>query len=608
MPPFRQMKPTRKLLASSALFAVVLFHSLSAASRDDFPELFAEDTLLYIEIPSLPTLRDNWDENPFNELYQREEVREFINGLMKQFIPDFDKENGRSWLEDENDEVIWEGMLGSQIVFGVSRFDLLSMIPGPLANEASNKEIPDLWLVIDFEEKEFKKSLVEDMEEEEHEYVEYENFYIMLLDELTVSYNDDIIIISNTEETSRTLIDRYLGESSQPSLEDNENFQRSFLRLYENSEIFYYVDLSFIGELAADAASKFEDLYSPMVQNGQLAPSENILKALGLEALQGFAGSVDLDPSQQKMRSLVLLEPNNGFFGRFMGHYGNSLPDTSFLGEDLSQAMATSFDISGMLHDFEQTVFAISPFAGQLYADQKLNYEQKLSVQFDESLIDNFSGSLYLVSGVTPNTAASNLDEEFQGMEHLLDQGSTYIIGINDRVSLEALYDSFRATFDPQGFYLKEEFLGASYYSIKTPGMPFGPSLFISDQHMVYEQTNPDFGKLVMSMMQNPGDPIFERRDVRDALNELPSNPIGLTYTDAQKMLTTFTKAFSSLLPIFAQQAALNTEPGGEDPDHSLEDLPELPIIEDFEYFSITTTYKENNDIYQEGILRPKTN
>ena len=191
-------------------------------------------------------------------------------------------------------------------------------------------------------------------------------------------------------------------------------------------------------------------------------------------------------------------------------------------------------------------------------------------------------------------------------MESIFDQGNTYILGINDRVSLEALFDSFRATFDPQGFYLKEEFLGASYYSIKTPGMPFGPSLFISDQHMIYEQTNPDFGKLVMSMMQNPGDPIFERRDVRDALNELPSNPIGLTYSDAQKMLTTFTKTISSLLPLIAQQAALDSE-NGEGSDASLEDLPEPPIIEDFGYFTITTTYKENNDIYQEGILRPKT-
>ena len=302
----------------------------------------------------------------------------------------------------------------------------------------------------------------------------------------------------------------------------------------------------------------------------------------------------------------MLLEPNDGFFGRIMGHYGNSLPDTSFLGEDLSQAMASSFNISGMLHDFEQLVFSISPFGGQIYADQKLQYEQRLSVQFDEALIDNFSSSLYMVSGETPNTGATNLGEEFQGMESIFDQGNTYILGINDRVSLEALFDSFRATFDPQGFYLKEEFLGASYYSIKTPGMPFGPSLFISDQHMIYEQTNPDFGKLVMSMMQNPGDPIFERRDVRDALNELPSNPIGLTYSDAQKMLTTFTKTISSLLPLIAQQAALDSE-NGEGSDASLEDLPEPPIIEDFGYFTITTTYKENNDIYQEGILRPKT-
>ena len=603
------MTTTRKLRASCTLIAFVLLYNFSAASRDDFPELYGEDTLLYIEIPSVPTLQDNWDENPFNELYQRDDVREFIDALIEQITPNMGKENGEPWLEDENDEAIWEGMKGSQIIFGISRFDLISMIPNPMAaggngGSKPKMKVPDLWLIFDFQGKELKESLIEDMEEEEQEYVEYEDFYIILMDEMVVAFNDDIIGITNNEETARNLIDRYLGESSQPSLADNENFQRSFLRLYENSEIFFYVDLSFISELAVGAASEFEGLYSPMVQAGQLAPPENILSALGLEALQGFAGSIDLEPTQEKMRSLMLLEPNDGFFGKIMGHYGDSIPDTSFLGEDLSQAMASSFNISGMLHDFEQLVFSISPFGGQIYAGQKLQYEEMLSVQFDEALIDNFSSSLYMVSGETPNTATTNSGEDLQGMESIFDQGNTYILGINDRVSLEALFDSFRATFDPQGFYLKEEFLGASYYSIKTPGMPFGPSLFVSDQHMIYEQTNPDFGKLVMSMMQNPGEPIFERRDVRDALNELPSNPIGLTYSDAQKLLTSFTKAISGLLPILAQQAAEN----GEDPDVALEDLPEFPIIEDFGYFTITTTYKENNDIYQEGILRPKTN
>ena len=34
----------------------------------------------------------------------------------------------------------------------------------------------------------------------------------------------------------------------------------------------------------------------------------------------------------------------------------------------------------------------------------------------------------------------------------------------------------------------------------------------------------------------------------------------------------------------------------------------EFPIIEDFDFFTIATTYKEGDDLYQEGVMRPKSN
>ncbi len=559
----------------------------------------------------MPQLSEDWESNPFYELYQRPDVKEFVDGLVEAFAPNWGEEaDGSPWIEDENDEAILEGLKSSQIAIGITRFDILSMIPNPMLNPMGDEtedtsNPPNFWVVFDFEPNDLKESLIEDMEEEEHECVEYEDFYIMLVDDIAVLYNDDILSITNNEETARNFIDRYLGESSRNSLEDKDHFQESFLRLYEDSDLFFFADLTFLSEVVESAFTNFEELYLPLVQSGRMAPPENILQALGLDAFRGLSVSFDSDPDELKMKSMAIVEPNEGFFGKLTGHYGNSLPDVSFLSEDLSQATVTSFDVSGVLKDLEDTVATISPFAGQTYQLQKSQMEQMLSVQFDEALIENFSSSFYMVSGETPNTAAADLGEEFRGMEKILNQGSTYILGINDRVSFEALFDSMSATFDPQGFYAKQDYLGASGYSMKTMEFGFGPSLFLSDQHLIYEENNQDFAKLVISMMQNPGKPIFQRRDVRDALNELPPDPIGITYSDAEKILTTFTGVFSNLAPMFAKNAAM--EEGLEESEDPFRNLPPPPIIDDFSYFSITNTYKENDNIYQEGILRPKS-
>ncbi len=598
--------------APVAFLAFISFLPALSASRSDYPELFPEETLFYLEIPSFPQLEDDWKANPIYELYKREDVKDFVDELLEAITQNFGSDDeSNPWIEDENDEAILEGLRSSQIAIAIGRFDLVSLLPNPMINPMGNAPIeasdpPNFWAVFDFESTDLKDNLMADMEDEEYEYVEYKDFHIMFVDEFAVLFNDDVLSITNNEETSRNFIDRYLGENPRSSLDDKKSFQDCFLRLYEDSDLFIYLDLTFITESVESAFTNLEDIYSPLIQSGRMAPPENILQALGLDAFRGLSFSIDSDPEVLKSKSLILIEPNDGFFGRLMGHYGNTLPDTSFLSEDLSQATVTSFDISGVLKDLEETIAIVSPFAGKTYQTQKANFEQMLSIQLDETLIDNFSGSFYLVAGETPNTAASNLGEAFRGMEKILDQGSTYIIGINDRISFEAMLDSMSATFDPQGFYQKQEYLGASGYSMKEMQFGFGPSLFLSDQHLIYEENNQDFAKLVISMMQNPENPIFERRDVRDALNELPTDPIGITYSDAQKLLTTFSGLFSSLLPLLTESATdEESEDGaGENP---FENLPDTPVVKDFRYFSITNTYKENDNIYQEGILRPKS-
>jgi hypothetical protein len=600
------MKKSNRLAVASALLSVVVSSHSAWSARDDLATFFDEDTMLYVEIPSVPQLREDWKANPFYELYQREEVKEFIDGMVATLMEEEEfKNNWDSAMNafSEDDGPILEGLLTGQIAIGVTRLDFLSLLPNPMLTpeqKAARKPAsPNFWIIFDHDDDDMKDKLIEDMEEEEDEYIEYEGFYIILADEIFVAYNDDIVAVTNTEESAITFVDRYLHNDSRPTLADSETFQNGFSRLYEDSEIFYYADLKVIGDLAEEAASEYAEMTGAMVENGQLAPTETILKALGLETFRGLTGSLDLDPSELKANAFVDLEPNEGFFGKLIEHYGYSLPDTRFLGEDLSQASASSFDISGMLHDLETTIAIISPFAGQMYAAQKAQFGQTLSIDIDQALIDNFSGSLYVAAGETPNTAAQAMAADMPGMESYFDQGNTIILGINDRLSLEALFDSLIATFNQTSLITKQDYLGVSNYALQTPEPRPGPAVFISDQHLIFEQTNPDFAKLIVVMMQNPGKPLFERRDVQDAFNALPPDPVGITFNDAEKLLAFMSRFFKNMTD---QVAAMDK---GEE-DNPFSQL-KIPVIEDFSYFTLGINYKLDGDLHQEIIMRPKT-
>jgi hypothetical protein len=177
------MKKINWFAPAATLLSLHLLSGIAYAAREDLPTLFDEDTLFYIEIPSVPQLQEDWEANPFYELYQREEVKEFIDGLLEAFMEDKaieDEFGGVMDIFDEEDQGVIDGLLSGQIAFGISRLDFLSMLPNPTLSPEENAvrelEIPNFWLVFDYDDDTLKEKLIKDMEEEEDEYIEYEDF------------------------------------------------------------------------------------------------------------------------------------------------------------------------------------------------------------------------------------------------------------------------------------------------------------------------------------------------------------------------------------------------------------------------------------------------
>ena len=371
------LHPMRKicnyLIASILLILALGCGKPSYETRDNYASLIDQNAVFYLEIPNFKQLQEDWVNNPFYELLQREDLKEFIQALMKLLLEKMDVDDDTiSPLQDEVSLELIKSLFQGQIALGVCLPDFETLIDPPSQSKESAENYfqpPDFWLILDHGNSDLQHELVEQLEKHEDEIIKYEDFNMVTSDILTLAFQGGIVLLTNSEETATRFIDRYQGENSQPTLGDSDNFQKGYIRFYEDSEVFYYLDLSFLEAFAETVVDATGAGYARMVEEGMLAPAEQVLEELGLDAFRAITGSMDMDPEVLKTRVLTVIQPNDGFFGKLTSHYGSSLPDTGFLGEDLKQAVVFNYSISDMIHDLEKTISAISPLAGRANKD-----------------------------------------------------------------------------------------------------------------------------------------------------------------------------------------------------------------------------------------------
>ena len=200
------MKIIKGFVRAATLLSLSLNFNVSHAAREDLPTLFDEDTLLYLEIPSIPQLKEDWEANPLYELYQREEVKAFVDQTIANLSSDtFPKNEENEW--DEQDQEMMEGLFTGQLALGVSNLDFLSFFPDPTLspedNQSRGKPIPNFWVVFDYDDESLLDILIQSLEDDENEYREYEDFYIVLDQEFIILFNEDIAAMCKDECPSR---------------------------------------------------------------------------------------------------------------------------------------------------------------------------------------------------------------------------------------------------------------------------------------------------------------------------------------------------------------------------------------------------------------------
>ena len=72
----------------------------------------------------------------------------------------------------------------------------------PDENALREPPVPNFWIVFDYDQDGLLDLLIADMEEDESEHIEYEGFYIMIDEEFSVAFNDDVAALCNNEEAA----------------------------------------------------------------------------------------------------------------------------------------------------------------------------------------------------------------------------------------------------------------------------------------------------------------------------------------------------------------------------------------------------------------------
>jgi len=566
-----------------------------AQANDSLARYFPEDSSLYIEVPDGEQFQEDWKQGPLYELYEREDVQEFVQAMIAKAM---DEASMDDLGEDSEDQALFQQLFKEQFAVGIQ---LKSLAADILSGNVENEDFaPDVLAVFAIDDDDFYEKLLEKTKEEEGDTREVGDFLVVNVDEnVFVCLNPEVVALCSRESQMDAFLDRY--QNSGTSLLDNGMYQEAEDRVFQQSEINCFLDLSILDSTLRELIPMLPPNFTAQVQAGSIAPPEAILDALGLNAFQMLAFSWDLDPDELRSRNIITMEPNDGLFGSLLEYYGKDMPDESVFTNNLHQAVAANFDLSAFLHKLEATIQAVSPMGFGMYQMYKSNLEQQLGISFSEAIIDNFDANMYVFGGVEENTSISpEFAEQMGEMADMMNQGQTMALGIKNRTALENLIDRLNEAY-MGGSLTKEDYLGTTLYSMQSPMPMPTPTFAVNDRFFIFDQKNADFLRSIVAGIANPGERLTDRDDVSDALDDLPSNPTSFNYADLGGLLQMYSSMFSKLLGNPGFMGAMEEE--GED----MSDFPAIPVIKDFNYIQVSTSYLEDNSIYTEGVIRKKS-
>ena len=347
----------------------------------------------------------------------------------------------------------------------------------------------------------------------------------------------DLFMTAPSKEDLQKAISNLKKGGADASLTSSAHFQKVRARTGA-SDLLVYANLEAILPFAMERADDIPE-------NPMGITKEGLFKALGADVLQAAFLSVRLGDDATELQAGLLYREAKGLVKLLAAPMAGTPSRPAFIPQDAAQFTAGTFNLKIFWETLEGILNDVSPqLLGQVQMMLGMMTAQT-GVDIKKDLLDNLGGEI-----VTANVPRPREPGKAPTLE---DQDSLVVLSVTNRQALETALEALKTAASPGGeMFEKRDYLGTTLHSFKLPlPVPEGQgekqlTYALTDRYLLVCVGSSGPLESVLAALAKPGPSVWERAEVRKALETLRPKEASVGYYDLRasisQMLETATK------------------------------------------------------------------
>jgi hypothetical protein len=347
----------------------------------------------------------------------------------------------------------------------------------------------------------------------------------------------DLFMTAPSKEDLQKAISNLKQGGAVSSLTSSVHFQKVRARA-PLSDLLVYMDLEAVLPFALEQVDDIPE-------NEMGITKEGIFKALGADVLQAAYLSARLGDDATEVQVGILYREVKGLVKLLAAPMAGTPARAGFIPSDATQFGAWTFDLKTLYETLEEILGDLSP---QFLVMVQMTLQQmtaQTGVDIKKDLLDNLGGEIAIAKVPRPSEPGK--------APTLEDQDSLVVLSVANRQALETALETLKTSLAPGGeMFEKRDYLGTTLHSFKIP-LP-GPegqgekqlTYSLTDRHLIVCVGSSGPLEGVLAALAKPGASVWERDEVRKALETLRPKESFLSYTDFRvgmgQIIETFAK------------------------------------------------------------------
>ncbi|ANM30483.1 hypothetical protein ABI59_14245 [Acidobacteria bacterium Mor1] len=522
--------------------------------------MISADADMIVMIDDFPRMQSNWERSPLARIFEDPDLQE----LFKPFREDMGlDELEESFLEETgmtSDEVF--ALFTGQMAIVLPDLKALDNEGEPTGDEpvlilaeiGKNRKAVEKLMAKNFE---YEQKNSEDGVELEQVVEEFQgvklNYVRQVSKEASVdsdfwAITEGFAFIAGTREGAQEAI-AALKEGAERPLASAPGYSKMVQRELDN-DMTFYLDVAFFSEMMQEliaeeaAASDEEGAEDPMAAMGM--STQGMVDAMGFENFEALYVGARLAEEATELNFGIYYKEESGL-AKLLTAYGvGDLGSADFVPQDAVEATVASFSMGTFWTGLKEILYGMSPMVGGMM-DGMLAQKKSEGIDIEQGLMESLGTTMVSAQF---KVESGQPGEELAGGQMM----QVFAMSVADRQSLEMTLEGIKSFGGAATAEMFEQrpFLDYTIYEMAMPSMdpeqPEGNSfayVLTEDQFIVGMGGSAGL-RNVLSSMQRPGKSVWDRKDVKAALAQMPGGAAALSFQDVAAFVETFVSAMQT--------------------------------------------------------------